>query len=419
MHQDAVDFLATTLTFNAAFSAAYWTEETSGPDAVRRMIVVQGGYSEVDSDEPPVEDDDEYEGDGSGEGTGTDEEAGDSEMLLCLKEHCSLEVQYCEAVADCADYLSCEEECDAEASEGSGESDEENACVTACLAAAASVQELLLEPLFTCGEDNGCYGAEEEEEEEEEPEITHYKRHLYSVDLLSGEVVQISDFEGEASWHANFPAFSSDGSFIIVGRSQYMVGLGSFGAVGLYRIPYNDGQGGEAVALDGAHFADDIHYYPALTPDDEYVLFNRTSNASGSGNQHCKTAEGEENFNIAGTYNNCGAELWMVPSDGGGAVRLDNANGPEGSGYVNSWPSVGPNLNTDHYWVAFSSARPYGIEHVDESGFAPGPQVWVVGVSKTAMEKGEDPSFAPIWLSGQAMEGGNHIAQWSVLREPE
>jgi hypothetical protein len=83
-----------------------------------------------------------------------------------------------------------------------------------------------------------------------------------------------------------------------------------------------------------------------------------------------------------------------------------------------------------HYWVAFSSRRPYGVtknwngasEGPSGIGTKPStpsktvyePQLWVAAVNPEAIASGEDPSFAPIWLPGQDDNGGNHIGQWSM-----
>ena len=240
-------------------------------------------------------------------------------------------------------------------------------------------------------------------------------RHLHSVDLLSGETVQLTDSAGlpeDEIWSGLFPSFSADGEFIVFVKGLGLAGKGgaSQGAT-LWRLPYNGGQGGVPAPISGADLVDELQYYPSLTPDDSYVVYNRVSDSSESGNTNCHPSES--------TNSNCGAEIWMIPSGGGDAQRLDQASGPVGAGFANSWPSMGPNANQEYYWVAFSSLRSYGVEQMDEDGFSPTPQIWLAAISKEALSSGGDPSFAPIWLPGQDIEGGNHLAQWSVARDPE
>ena len=68
-----------------------------------------------------------------------------------------------------------------------------------------------------------------------------------------------------------------------------------------------------------------------------------------------------------------------------------------------------------HYWVAFSSRRSYGFMQTskDEKKGSP-PQIWVAAIDPTKVGTEVDPSFKPIWLTGQDLDGGNHIGQWSV-----
>ncbi|HEY5453728.1 MAG TPA: hypothetical protein VIQ54_33475, partial [Polyangia bacterium] len=134
---------------------------------------------------------------------------------------------------------------------------------------------------------------------------------------------------------------------------------------------------------------------------------NRATADSQYGNQSCDG------------YDDSTSTLWIVkPSPGATATRLDNANGPAGSG--NSWPRFSPdkgNFRGDLiYWVAFSSRRAYGSQvNYNASPSATKPQLWIAAVKTGEVIVG-DPSWAPVWLPTQNPKQmspqGNHVPQW-------
>lgn len=236
--------------------------------------------------------------------------------------------------------------------------------------------------------------------------VPETSRTLFSVDLLTGLVGELTADATPGSAQL-FPSFSGDGSFVVFADSeQGKGGLAAQGAAQLYRMPYASGAGGAPEPLEGASAPDLLQYYPAITPDDAFVVFNRAS----SDTLDCPlVAGGKGGPGSGGTYDNCHADLWIVDSDGGAAVRLDAANGPEDGTWANSWPSMSAEVSGHHYWVAFSSRRPYGLLGTDGQ-----PGLWITAVDPNLLATGADPSFAPVWLPGQDADGGNHIGQWSV-----
>jgi len=256
-------------------------------------------------------------------------------------------------------------------------------------------------------------------------------RSLYSVDLLDGTIWQMTDGTDPNMGNQQlFPAFSRNGEYVVFASSSNTSGKGGLGISGdsqLWRIPYNGGLGGDATPIYGADDPDLLQYYPAITPDDTYVVFNRALADTSA----CKGQSGKTGPGGAGTYDNCLAELWIIPAGGGVPVRLGAASGPPESGYANSWPSMTDKNTGNYYWVAFSSRRPYGVLKnwtgtsddgppqaigtggSKESGLNE-PQLWVAAINPEGIDSDADPSFAPIWLPGQESDGGNHIGQWSM-----
>ena len=124
-------------------------------------------------------------------------------------------------------------------------------------------------------------------------------------------------------------------------------------------------------------------YYPAFSPDGNWVAFNVSTGDS---------------------YNDEDAELWVVPSTGGPAISLGAANQLEG--LTNSWARWGPLPDDDVMWLAFSSTRPYGAV---TSG---NPQIWVAAFDAALADTGQDPSTPAFWLQDQDSSENNHVPVW-------
>lgn len=131
--------------------------------------------------------------------------------------------------------------------------------------------------------------------------------------------------------------------------------------------------------------AGDNNYYPAISPDGKYVLFNRSSGES---------------------YDAADARVMVVPIGGGTPIDLASANVEIG----NSWPKWSPFQHRfkgqSIMWLTFSSRRLYGLRPT------PAAQLWMVPVDAGALEKGQDSGYPPIRLPFQDLGTGNHIAQW-------
>jgi hypothetical protein len=145
---------------------------------------------------------------------------------------------------------------------------------------------------------------------------------------------------------------------------------------------YADGELGEPVVLvptDGEH----NYYYPAWSPDGEWLAYNRT---------------------IGSAYASPQAELYLTDKAGSQHIRLDIANG-EGD-LQNSYSRWGPLPDDDVLWLAYSSKRSYPLE------VGMNPQIWLTAIDTKAAAAGEDPSSAPFWLPGQDVGSDNHLPKW-------
>ncbi len=152
-----------------------------------------------------------------------------------------------------------------------------------------------------------------------------------------------------------------------------------------------DGSFGASVVVVPA--GENTYYYPSWSPDSQWLAFNQAP-ASGANN--------DSNDNPLG-------QVGIVPGAGGAPRLLSLASG--GPGLSNSWPRWGP-VEGDIGWIAFSSRRSYGNV---VSGTA---QIWMAAVDLDNVFA-VDPSWAPMWLPGQAISSGNHTPIWVPRYTPE
>ncbi len=199
---------------------------------------------------------------------------------------------------------------------------------------------------------------------------------------------------------AAMPTWSHDGNTIVYVSTKGSVpdGRVAAGPMDLFSVPYNNRAGGAAKPVAGASDPDAIEYYPAFSPDDAWLVFNKVAGASSS------------------AYNNAAAEVYLVPSAGGTATRLaandpPACTGKKSPGVTNSWakwaPSVGKTKDgRSFYWIVFSSTR-------DENG---NPQLYVSPVVVDG--KGKVTTYPALYLWNQPADENNHTPAWDVFKIP-
>ena len=141
------------------------------------------------------------------------------------------------------------------------------------------------------------------------------------------------------------------------------------------------------------------NYYPAYSPDGDYIVFNRASPRTWT------LPNGSVKENSTSSYAHPAAELWLMTRDGEHLTRLDAANAD--GDLQNSYPKWGPLPDDDVLWLAFSSKRSYSI---DPNGGT--PQVWVSAIDPAKILNDEDPSSTAFWLPAQNTFTDNHASIW-------
>ena len=111
----------------------------------------------------------------------------------------------------------------------------------------------------------------------------------------------------------------------------------------LYRIPFNDGKGGQAEPVRGASENGMSNNFPKVSPDGKWIVFVENKN---------------------GLLMRPDSKLYIVPFEGGTARRMNCNMSP-----MNSWHTFSPNGR----WLAFSSKgrslfTQLFLTHIDEDG---------------------------------------------------
>jgi hypothetical protein len=205
---------------------------------------------------------------------------------------------------------------------------------------------------------------------------------------------------------AGAPTWSHDGKTIVYVATNH-VAAGRLGGdinrqddVGaradLFSVPYANRLGGAIAAVSGANDPNAEDYYPAFSPDDSLLAFNKCPNDQNMYNQHQ-------------------AEVFVIPSAGGTATRLaandpPACSGAKSPGVTNSWPKWAPAVTTlpdgrRFYWIVFSSTR-----------LGANPQLFVAAVVVDA--HGAVDTKSALYLWNQPPSEGNHTPAWEYFNVP-
>jgi hypothetical protein len=225
--------------------------------------------------------------------------------------------------------------------------------------------------------------------------------------------------EGDMRGAAN-PTWSHDGETIVYSSTVAgKDGRLDVGPSDLFFVPYAGGSGGIAKAVPGAAQPDFEEYYPAYSPDDALVVFDRVP-AGGV------------------MYANPMAELFVVPapsatdaaaagSSPATATRLvandpPTCSGKASPGINNHWakwapaPVAAPGTTKTYYWLIFSSNR-YGTPPVTANDKTV-VQVSQLYVTAIALDGPSIQTFPAIYLWNQNKATLNTTPAWDPFKIP-
>jgi hypothetical protein len=211
--------------------------------------------------------------------------------------------------------------------------------------------------------------------------------------LPTGQTVPTGGF-------ASHPDFSPLGNLLVYALGASAPGADDWHFTGgqIVTIPYDAAAGTwgtpTPIITGGGN-----NYYPSISPDGQWVLFNRSTEDA---------------------YDDNSAELWVARIDGTGARKLDLAN--IGPNLTNSWARWAPFRTTfgpagaeeDAYWITWSSRRDFGVRLVGVRR----PQLWMSPFFPGRVAAGNDPTAPAFRLPFQDINSNNHIAQWTEVVVP-
>lgn len=200
---------------------------------------------------------------------------------------------------------------------------------------------------------------------------------------------------------ASMPDWSPDGQHIVFARHDAPSVFGLVDSAGITdgRITRLDWNGSSWVVGPTLVSGGGNNYYPAYSPDGEWIVFNRSpSNTNSMGSDSSSGGMG-------GVRD---AELWVVRADGSGpAMRLSAI-----SGLADSWPKWDPTIYRDQgrdvFWLAWSSRRAFGLRLAEDAR----NQLWMAAFDPAQAALGREAAYPAFRLPFQDIATGNHIAQW-------
>jgi Tol biopolymer transport system component len=223
-----------------------------------------------------------------------------------------------------------------------------------------------------------------------------------------GEIARSGDSNGAAC-----PSWSHNGETIVYSSTNggNQDGRLNKGATNLWSVPFNNGDGGTAKAISGASESAWEEYYPAFSPDDKYLLFNRVPSGQIM-------------------YANQQAEIFVIPSSGGTATKL-RANTPNSCskktspGVNNHFPKWSPTWQVvdgkTYYWIIFSSNQADIPPATTNQPQAVNKQVMISQLYMTAMvvdSSGNITTYPAVYLWTQDPTTVNTTPVWENLEIP-
>ncbi len=228
---------------------------------------------------------------------------------------------------------------------------------------------------------------------------------LLIYDVESGEITPLPG-ASDVNYNHGFPDWTPDGESVVFSRAKVdqrvvgvpdqdditeevlsSLGLGDVDAIDrhlgldnvkfdLYRIPFNNGDGGVAKPIPGGAGGGWSNYSPRVSPDGKWIVYTRSR---------------------AGSFVRPDANLYVLPLEGGEPRPLAT-----NSSRMDTWHSWSPNGK----WLVFSSKRDGSftnmyLTHIDDDGDA-SPAIWLADYRAPGLAVNL-PEFFPV-REGELLE---------------
>ena len=230
-------------------------------------------------------------------------------------------------------------------------------------------------------------------------------RRLKTVDLLSGTATEIPTIGSTAGV---LPAWSADGKTIYYTTTKYAfdarVGGGPDDPADIMAVPFNVAGGtanGLPVPVNGASDPQAQEFYPAVSPDSEWLGFNRIAyTGSVAPDVGANPINPESNIAVIPAAGGARHDLvandaMQCPTDVSTSVRQGNR-----------WPKWAPTPKVadgaKYYFVVFSSQRRVGVA-----------QLYVAPIM---VSNGVVTSYGALYLRSQDPSTSNHTPVWSSAK---
>ena len=215
---------------------------------------------------------------------------------------------------------------------------------------------------------------------------------------------------------ANHPDWSADGKTIAY-QSMGIAGTNQRSYKGAIKVVTSTATGWNDPVTVVPSQSGRNRYYPAIAPDNSFLVFNESQCPTGEAHTHCN---GDSDPS---------ARLWAVPlGQSGVPIDLVKANlaGPmdSTSQLTNSFPKWSPFVGRGNkgetsrlLWMTFASTRNYGLRTTPSLGGSENDKakrLWMAAVDPDQVKQGSDPSYAAFALPFQELgSAANHVAQWT------
>lgn len=230
------------------------------------------------------------------------------------------------------------------------------------------------------------------------------------VDIQLRDAATGAQIGGNVVSVGTMPDWSPDGATIVFAKPKTappcvggLCGAAGVSSASIQTISHQNGVFGAPKEI--VAFTSQNNYYPAISPDGGWVVFNRSP----------ANRDSFANASVGDNGEQPDGQMWIVPLGGGPAIFLGAA-----SKVSDQWPKWAPDAQTYEggkvMWVTTSSRRGYGLRTADGDK----TQLWMTAIDPAKAAAGQDPSFPAFWLPFQDLGTGNHIAQWvtKVERKP-